>query len=98
MKHIDIKSLIIGTLLTSTIFLCVAATGPREEWDNEQEWIYTSHQELHALGFWSGDHMVKGPNGLRIVNKVVGGWEPFAVGSEDRLPKRTTTFFRKRIR
>ena len=38
MKNIDIKSLIIGALLTSTIFLGVAATGPRDEWSNKQEW------------------------------------------------------------
>ena len=98
MKNIDIKSLIIGALLTSTIFLSVAATGPRDEWDNEQEWIYTSHPELNALGLWSGSHMIKGPNGLRTVNRVVGGWEPFAVGDQDKLSKRTTTFFRKRIK
>ena len=38
MKSIDIKSLIIGTLLTSTIFLGVAATSPTDKWDNNQQW------------------------------------------------------------
>ena len=38
MKSIDIKSLIIGALLTSTIFLGVAATGTTDKWDDKQEW------------------------------------------------------------
>ena len=41
MKNIDIKSLIIGVLLTSTIFLGVAATSPTDKWDNEQKWDVT---------------------------------------------------------
>ena len=42
-KNIDIKSLIIGGLLTSTIFLGVAATGKADKnsWDDEQEWAVT---------------------------------------------------------
>ena len=39
MKNIDIKSLIIGVLLTSTIFLGVAATSPTDKWDGEQKWV-----------------------------------------------------------
>ena len=39
MKNIDIKSLIIGALLTSTIFLGVAATSPTDKWDNDQKWV-----------------------------------------------------------
>ena len=38
MKNIDIKSIIIGVLLTSTIFLGVAATSPTDKWDNDQKW------------------------------------------------------------
>ena len=40
MKSIDIKSLLIGALLTSTVILGVAATGSKERvgWDNEQKW------------------------------------------------------------
>ena len=38
MKNIDVKSLIIGTLLTSTIFLGVAATRPTDKWDDNQQW------------------------------------------------------------
>jgi len=38
MKNIDVKSLLIGTLLASTIFLGVAATSPTDKWDKEQRW------------------------------------------------------------
>ena len=38
MKNIDIKSLLIGALFTSTIFLGVAATGPDDKWDKDQVW------------------------------------------------------------
>ena len=44
MKNIDVKSLLIGVLLTSTIFLGIAATGPTDKWDSEQKWkIQTSN-------------------------------------------------------
>ena len=38
MKNIDIKSLIIGALLTSTIFLGVASTSVDDKWDYKQVW------------------------------------------------------------
>jgi len=40
MKTIDIKSLLIGALLTSSIFLGVAATSKDDagKWDDKQEW------------------------------------------------------------
>ncbi|MDP7011189.1 MAG: hypothetical protein QF685_07410 [Verrucomicrobiota bacterium] len=38
MKSIDIRSLIIGVFLTSTIFLGVAATGTTDNWDAKQNW------------------------------------------------------------
>ena len=47
MKHIDIKSLLIGALLTSTIFLSVAATGLTDKWDSKQKWeIRTSSGKI----------------------------------------------------
>jgi hypothetical protein len=47
MKSIDIKSLIIGALLTSTIFLGVAATGTTDKWDGKQRWeIKTSSGKI----------------------------------------------------
>ncbi|MDP6905201.1 MAG: hypothetical protein QF406_12225 [Verrucomicrobiota bacterium] len=38
MKLIDIKSLLIGVLLASTIFLGVAATSPADKWNEKQRW------------------------------------------------------------
>ncbi len=47
MKSIDFKSLLIGTLLTSTIFLGVAAIGATDKWDNKQKWeINTSSGKI----------------------------------------------------
>ena len=47
MKSIDIKSLLIGALLTSTIFLGVAATSPTDKWDGKQRWeIKTSSGKI----------------------------------------------------
>ena len=40
MKNIDMKSLLIGGLLASTIFFGVAATSPTDKWDNEQQWDF----------------------------------------------------------
>ena len=40
MKNIDIKSLLIGGLLASTIFFGVAATSPTDKWDDKQLWKF----------------------------------------------------------
>ena len=50
MKNIDIKSIIIGALLTSTIFLGVAATSPTDKWDDKQLWTI----EISELGYEPG--------------------------------------------
>ena len=47
MKTFDIKSVIIGGLLTLTIFLGVAATGTTDKWDGKQRWeIKTSSGKI----------------------------------------------------
>lgn len=43
MKNIDIKSLIIGVLFTSTVFLGCGATGTGDTWDSTQEWETATH-------------------------------------------------------
>jgi hypothetical protein len=53
-KHIDIKSLLIGFFLASTVLLGIAATSPTDKWDNAQKW------EVRACGrgilaFWMAD-------------------------------------------
>ena len=80
MKSIDVKSLLIGALLTSTIFLGVAAvpsgTGTikaRVLWDDKQEWKYREFslsqiQLKEHIGYeLTGDSRVASVNGFGIV-------------------------------
>ena len=62
MKNIDIKSLIIGALLTSTIFLGVAATGKTDKWDDKQLWSVTAMTQQE----------------IRLDIEDPTGWEPIA--------------------
>jgi len=49
MKTIDLKSLIIGILLASTLFLGIAATNQGDKWDNKQQWEFgTSRGKIPA--------------------------------------------------
>ena len=90
MKNIDIKSMIIGVLLTIVIACGVAATGVNDKWDNEQEWLYTDEVELKEAGLIS--YVKWGERAYDHYEKVTGGWEPFADrGSGKR-------HFRKRIK
>jgi len=52
MKNIDIKSLIIGALLTSTIFLGVAATGTTDKWDSDQQWSVAEKSQFESTVGW----------------------------------------------
>jgi len=88
MKHIDIKSLIIGALLTSTIILGVAAVVPKdtgksfgvlatEGWDDKQEWTIQMQKRV----------------GSRASNQQKPiGFQPFAVNDEGWV------YWRKRIK
>ena len=86
MKNIDIKSIIIGALLTSTIFLGVAAapsgTGTAPDagaWDDKQVWY------VKRVG-WDAP---KG-HATRLTNRLQPvGFEPFAATDKH-------IFFRKR--
>ena len=53
MNSIDIKSMIIGTLLTSTVFLAVAATRPTDQWDEKQVWQvrYIRSEDIKKVGY-----------------------------------------------
>ena len=93
MKNIDVKSMIIGGLLSSTIFLSVAAvpkdTGnsfridapeKHQEWDDKQAWY------VKRVG-WDAP---KG-HATRLTNRLQPvGFEPFAVTDKN-------VFFRKRV-
>ena len=61
-EQIDIKSLLIGTLLTATIFLGVAATSPTDKWDDKQQWLVDTKIILE-------------PRAKK--DKMEAGWEPF---------------------
>jgi len=83
MKNIDIKSLIIGALLTSTIFLGVAAAGKSDAgtnsttkpvWDDKQKWKVVGRR-------------VDTPEGINTAT----GFQPFAV-------ENGTVYWRKRIK
>ena len=52
MKNIDIKSIIIGALLTSTIFLGVAATGTTDKWDDKQQWEFRDWKRTDIPAGW----------------------------------------------
>ena len=92
MKSIDIKSLIIGALLTSTIFLGVAAAIPKgtgkdflpnrgvlrtsDQWDDKQVW------ELKRISLSATEENAK---------LLTIGHEPFAATDKN-------IFYRKRIK
>ena len=84
MKSIDVKSILIGALLTSTIFLGVAAV-PKDTgsvallrmWDDKQEWTIQMQKRV----------------GSRASNQQKPiGFQPFAVNDEGWI------YWRKRIK
>ena len=85
-KSIDGKSLLIGGLLASTIFFAMGATGPKDQWDDKQEWGFksvdygTNHEEQLIRAMRVG--------GLERQEKVrenldVRGWEPFFIQGQN---------------
>ena len=82
MKTIDIKSLIIGVLLTTAVVLGMGATGKADagKWDDKQVWY------VKRVG-WDAP---KG-HATRLTNRLQPvGFEPFAVTDKN-------VFFRKRV-
>jgi len=89
MKSIDIKSLLVGSILALTIFLGVAATGPTDKWDEKQRW---------AVGklVWGKINTKNSKWILTEVSKTVAhsdkwpeGWEPISHdGKHWRVRKR----------
>ena len=85
MKSIDVKSLLIGTLLASTIFFGVAATGATDKWDDKQMW-----QVASALNKVDG----KGAAAHKIARTI--GMEPFSITQDKNGVARV--WYRKRIK
>jgi hypothetical protein len=67
MKTIDIKSLLIGTLLTATIFLGIAATGKTDKWDDKQQWE-SKRKHLARERGWVLD-IQTAPAGWEVTNR-----------------------------
>jgi len=101
MKTLDVKSLLIGALLTSTIFLGIAATGPKEAWDNEQVWQYGTLTEYSLGGKYSANlkyiDTKTGATALEDLNKQPKGWEPINL-TFDQQGNVNTTIVRRRIK
>ena len=89
MKTIDIKSMIIGVLLTTTVLFGMGATGKADagKWDDKQEWLYATFGELGTLGLIE-DVELTGPSGFKEDVKKVTGWEPWAQGGSRAFRKR----------
>ena len=96
MKNIDIKSLLIGTLLTSAIFLGVAAAGvtdgKREYQQGKPEEGYWDICWHYTKGFYnrSDDDLTGAKTKIPIMSPSHFGWEPFAVTADGKK-----TFYRK---
>ena len=84
MKNIDIKSLIIGALFTSTVLLGIGATGPKDTWDNKQQWDVTVADQTDIAIARRNPERTKGQPGT-------GGWEPIGTAGANII-------FRKRIK
>jgi Spy/CpxP family protein refolding chaperone len=61
MKNIDIKSLIIGALFTSTVLLGMAATSKADagKWDKEQVWEITHSSSPTLSGDWQNGKLTE---------------------------------------
>lgn len=68
MKTLDVKSLLIGALLTSTVLLGVAATSPTDKWDDKQVWEVKSYMSIGS------DTAAQQKTNLKV-----SGYEPFAI-------------------
>ena len=68
MNSIDIKSLLIGALLTSTVIFGVAATGKTDAWDTEQQWEWKR--------LFCGSRALYNTTMDYAAGNKVSGWEP----------------------
>jgi hypothetical protein len=88
MKSIDIKSLLIGALLTSTVILGVAATNKKPA-DGQWEVLANKYS---TTKFADGYVNLLGEPGLLIKQ----GFEPFSVVARDGDIDQTYIFYRRR--
>jgi hypothetical protein len=88
MKSIDIKSLLIGALLTSTVILGVAATNNKPA---DGQWEVLA-RKYNTTNFSDGFVNMRGEPGLLIKQ----GFEPFSVVTRDGNIDQTYIFYRRR--
>lgn len=81
MKKIDIKSLLIGILITTSVIFGIGATGTTDKWDSSQEWdVIAQNPSLRKI---------KLSEAMRQ-RQERKGYEPFALQGE-------LIIYRKRI-
>ena len=81
MKNIDIKSLLIGTLLASTIFLGVAAVGKPDSTNKKDQYLI-GWSPTETLFKYDGE--IKGENQVWPSGPANPGWQPFAVSNDGK--------------
>ena len=81
MKNIDTKSLIIGALLTSTIFLGTAAVGKADPTSKKDKWLigWTTTETVFKYDGDIKDNKQTWPSG-----PANAGWQPFAVSNDGK--------------
>ena len=89
MKNIDIKSVIIGGLLATTVFFGLGAASKvdKGKWDDKQEWLMTSFEHAERTGLVEGSTYrgTKSPRYIGRQYQSEAGWEPYAGGYRKRI-------------
>lgn len=99
LKSIDGKSLLIGGLLACTIFFAMGATGPKEKWDDEQQWETAKVGKVVPPSLvidnklWVLVRKVEGKDSYTRYAEWPKGWEPVGLG-----PNPAYWIVRKRIK
>jgi len=88
MKHLDVKSVIIGGLLVVILFFGLGATGMKDTWNKKQQWQFAIWKEEQVAKGWRYSLEMNG--NLRSQNwsaisktqqPVPLGWEPIGGSS-----------------
>ena len=72
MKHIDVKSLLIGALLASTIIFGVGQTLPKPKWDTKQKWYVEAWTSDGKLVHWGSRIPAQAKEGMEPIGSYLG--------------------------
>ena len=103
-KSIDGKSLLIGGLLASTIFLALGATSPTDKWDEKQVWEFGELQvgTDRGNGFGKPAWLLSRPNlgdgYSEKLKEYPKGWEVIDVQTMDSRTEQGRATVRRRIK